>query len=434
MRAIGQLPVVAWATLAVCFTAVDAGAVPAREYQLEDGGAIAPHVRIEVGTDSNPLRSTSGSDASAFVRVEPTVNYIVRNRNNRLRLRYIGDYLQYSTSYCNSVPSFNNSVVEAGDCADGEPSFNKASFQDHTFAADTFLEVNRRLRVVGDVRLALQHQPIGTGLTANALRLRDAEEPVSFTDRFAKVSLSYGASRARGEIRASLALVDRDYDEDSDPTTNLSDLNERRVQPEASLFYRVGSRTQAFGGFGLAQVRGGNSERDNTKFFVGLEFDSSGITTGSVRLTSEDQEFEDGREFSFNGFELGITWKPKTYSTVEFSGLRQTERGQFDTSSLGLSTTLSADWTHYWTDLFSTRLYVESLTNDQATISAANQGNGSTGDDRNVSIRLEANYNVRRWFDVGAFFESDSRSGQDNLGFDREFERTLIGISVNGTI
>ncbi len=437
MRAIGHSPCVAAATFAVCLVAVDAQAVPAREYQLEEGGAVAPHLRVELGTDSNPLRSSSGSAASPFLRIEPTVDYIVRNRNNRLRFRYAGEYLEYTTSYCRSVPSASNGVVEAGDCPEGASALNKASYQDHLLSANTYLDINRRLRVTGDLSFARQNQALGTGLTANVTQLAAVVEPDSYTDTTASVSLSYGAARAKGELRARLAYVDRNFDEDSaNPGRNLSDLSERRINPRAALYYRVGTRTQAFGGIGLSQVRGGNAERDNTTVFAGLEFDTSGITTGSIRLNSVSQDFVDNslEDVSFTGFDLAITWRPRTYSTVVFSGNRQTERGQFDTTGVGLSTTLSADWNHFWTDLFSTRVRLESINNDQANITAANQGDGSSGDDRSIAARFEANYNVRRWLDVGAFFESDSRTGQDNVGRDRQFDRTVIGITVNGTI
>ena len=49
-----------------------AQAVEPRVYQLGDSGAIAPHLRLEFGSDSNPLRANEGSEQSAFLRVEPS--------------------------------------------------------------------------------------------------------------------------------------------------------------------------------------------------------------------------------------------------------------------------------------------------------------------------------------------------------------------------
>lgn len=424
----GQLPahIVTFVLLLGCGFASVSLAVAPREYRLEGGGTIAPHVALEIGSDNNPLRSEDGSGQSAFLRLEPSVRYTVTQRNNNLAFSYVGDFVQYTEEYCR--------FSVTGNCQPGATGFDKASFQNHRLSADAFVEANRRLRFTGNLSIARQNQPLGTGLSANSAILARLFEPDAFRSAFARVGLSYGAARAKGEIRASITAASRDYEDPGDSVRgDLSELDENSLSPRAALFYRLGSRTQVFGGLQVNQVRGGNSERDNRELFGGVEFDSSGITTGTISVSAVDQDFVDqSREDSnFFGFDVALTWRPRTFSTVVISGGREAERGRFNTSGVGITTTLGVDWTHEWSDLFSTDLQVELLNNreDVEQNSAAQRG-----DETGTSIRLEGSYSIRRWLDIGAFVESDRQSGEDNSGASRDFSRSVVGLTANGTI
>ena len=142
-------------TIAV-FPSSHAVAVEARVYQLENGGSIAPHLRIELGLDNNPLRADEGSEGSAFVTVEPTVQYTLQRRNNTLTIGYQGEYLQYFDDFCSEpVRTFGlaNTVERPGDCSSSaSPTFDKASFQ------ITFLGYPDFWNSTGAPELRLMHQ------------------------------------------------------------------------------------------------------------------------------------------------------------------------------------------------------------------------------------------------------------------------------------
>ena len=421
---------IAFFALAV-FPSSHAVAVEARVYQLENGGSIAPHLRIELGLDNNPLRADEGSEGSAFVTVEPTVQYTLQRRNNTLTIGYQGEYLQYFDDFCSEpVRTFGlaNTVERPGDCSSSaSPTFDKASYQNHVLGLSGFLEFNRRARATVDASTSLINQPLGTGLSANDTVLAVLSEPDSFVRNRARAGFSYGAQRARGELRFDLSYRDIGYRENAG--RDLENLDERRIEPSASILYRVGTRTQVFAGFGFANITGGNSERDILRQFVGLEFDASAITSGSIRVNFVSEDFDNPArdDLNFTGFDVDLTWRPRRFSTVRISAGRETERATV-TEEVGITSEADIEWTHVWRDRISSIVEL-SLERNEATDNLIDD----EANDRTTSLKVEGIYNIRRWLDVGAFVQTDDRSGRNVGGDSRDFSRTLFGLSANGT-
>jgi hypothetical protein len=414
--------------LIIRLTFGEAYAVEARAYQLENGGSIAPHLRVDIGTDSNPLRGDDGSESSAYFRAQPSVKYFLRRRNNELSIGYSGDYFQYFTQYCNDpVTAGFFSVNRPGDClSEASPEFNKASYQNHELELNSFLEFSRRARA--DIQLAtvLVNQPLGTGLSGQDSVLTLLERPDAFVRNSARFGFSYGASQARGELRFGLSMIDRSFRENAGRTLDTLD---ERIEPSAQILYRIGSRTQIIAGLRFGDVSRGDSERSTTSQFFGLEFDATAITSGRITLSAVNEEFDNpGRsDISYGGFDIDLTWRPRRFSTVTITGGRRTQRATLS-EGLGINTRLDLDWVHFWRDRFSTSARIGLDLNDSDDGIGFNDAN-----DRTRRLRLVGNYNVLRWLDVGAFVQSENRTGENADGESRDYSRTLIGLTTNGT-
>ena len=99
---------------------------------------------------------------------------------------------------------------------------------------------------------------------------------------------------------------------------------------------------------------------------------------------------------------------------------------------IGVATRINARWQHFWRDRFSTLVGVRLAIDDDVDEFSEFEGQDTQG-----RFRFEANYNIRRWLDIGGFVELDTRSGGELIdGTDqvRDFDRTLIGFTANGTI
>jgi len=404
-------------------------AVEPRVYQLENGGAIAPHLTIEVGHDSNPLRAETGSASSAFVRILPEVSYILQRRSNNLTFSYNGDFLQYFNDYCTdpTAPGFGNTVSRPGDCAtSASTELDRASFQNHTLGVSGFFEFSRRVRGTLVFGSSLVNQPLGVGLSALESVLTSIEETDSSIRNTGRIGISYGANQARGELRFALAVRDRRFRNNG---RNLStDLNETSVEPSARILYRVGSKTKVFADVSAGDVTGGNSERTIFRQSIGAEFDAPAITSGSVQVSAVQEDFDNTaqNDLSFVGFDVDIEWRPRRFSTVTVGAGRETGRGGL-TESVSLATTLDVEWLHFWRERVSTAVQIVGQFNDSDT-EVDNDAN-----DRAASLRLGGNYNLLRWLDIGAFVQGENRTGTSSNGESRDFSRTLVGLTANGT-
>jgi hypothetical protein len=184
-----------------------------------------------------------------------------------------------------------------------------------------------------------------------------------------------------------------------------------------------------FAGLGAGDVSGGNSERSIQRTFVGVEFDASAITSGSIRVTDvrEDFDAETRGDLNYTGFDVDLTWRPRRFSTVKIGGGRESERATL-TEALSITTSLDVEWLHYWRDRFSTEVNFEVQRNESTGQIVNNDAN-----DRTNLLRLEGNYNLRRWLDVGAFVQNEDRTGENANGESRAYSRTLVGLTANGT-
>ena len=413
-----------------------ANAVEPELFEVGDAGAIAPHVQLDFGFDSNPLRADEGSEGSLYLRFQPSVEYLLRRRNNRLTFGYSGDYYQYFQEFC----QFQDGVDRPGDCVSGSPSFDSASYFDQRLSLDGFLEVTNRVRATLGLSHEIQHQPLGTGLSANAGVLGALTTPDEWNITTARAEVSYGAFQARGELRAGITLSDRELETELEEV-NLDARSETSVAPFVSLLYRIGTRTQLFGTIGASQIRDGvsfnpdgtpdeNLERDRTRLAFGVELDDSAVTSGRFSVSAVNEDFLVGdRDLDFFAFDASLTWRPRRFSTVTISGGRETFSGVFD-DDLAIRTTLDARWVHFWRERVSSTVEVGFI-NDEDVDEFFSATETDIDEDNIWSFRFQGNYNIRRFLDIGAFVLFDTRDGTGNT---RDFERTQIGITANGTI
>ena len=158
---------------------------------------------------------------------------------------------------------------------------------------------------------------------------------------------------------------------------------------------------------------------------VGVEWDTTAKTTGYFKIGHRQKDFDNGSRANFSGLDwlIGVTWNPRTYSTIDFTTFTTTNEtngvGDFiDTQTYELT------WDHEWLDRVSTTfkaLYSE----DEYT------GSNATRIDDNVTGIFTVNYAARRFMVIQAGYTRDSRGSTQNL-FD--FDRNIVSLTVNVTL
>ncbi|HQQ73876.1 MAG TPA: outer membrane beta-barrel protein, partial [Pseudomonadales bacterium] len=119
-----------------------------------------------------------------------------------------------------------------------------------------------------------------------------------------------------------------------------------------------------------AQGAGPTMDSDETKVYVGAEWEATAKTTGAIRLGHLDKDFVEPNgvvshpdSYSIPSWESDITWRPRTYSNFVLS----TARGFVDSANTGSvidETRLSLTWNHEWSSVIGSKVYALRLQDD----------------------------------------------------------------------
>ena len=146
-----------------------------------------------------------------------------------------------------------------------------------------------------------------------------------------------------------------------------------------------------------------------------------------LNFVTEDFDGPARDDLSFTGFDVDLEWRPRRFSTITIGAGRQTERATVS-EEVTIVSDANVRWVHFWRDRVSSIAELRIERNE-----ATDNPLDDDANDRTTALKLEGNYNVRRWIDVGAFVQTQNRSGRNVGGSSRDFSRVLFGLSANGT-
>ena len=220
----------------------------------------------------------------------------------------------------------------------------------------------------------------------------------------------YGANTAKGRVELEATQYEVEYTSREDVTAARN-----RASPgvRGAFFLRMGGATDA-----LIEVRQVKTEYDITpsgqvlgtydsnseRYYLGVDWRVTGKSEGSLRFGQAIKDFdsplrEDNSSFSW---ELTASWSPKTYSTLTFA----TSRAPIETNGTGNyidARTYELDWKHLWSPRMKTTLGLDYRDEDYVG-SDIGRSQAITG------VTLSADYELRRWFDVGIAFRLADKS------------------------
>lgn len=279
-------------------------------------------------------------------------------------------------------------------------------FTDYATRLDVHHEFNARnvLNVTGEYYDG--HEDRGTGLIEGDL-VFDTDKPVEYTRTSAGGDYTYGSRDARGRVRLAAKTTDYHYDNYRD-FTRYRDYSQDIY--DGTFFWSVAPRTDL-----LLEARAISNDYDETNpadaagalnsdemnYLLGVAWDATGKTVGHVKLGIYDREYDSGARSDEDGFtwEVGVTWKPRTYSILDL----QTRRYTQETSGLGNAINtqdLSLDWNHHWNQRAQTTLRLIYSNEDYQ---------GASREDDNYAAEARYDYEYRRWLDLGAGYRYEDR-------------------------
>lgn len=291
-----------------------------------------------------------------------------------------------------------------------------------TLAAHVELNANNAIDL--NYRFNDAHEFRGTGFSQgdNIPVLPDEYEETRLGGTY-----TLGNNESLGRVELSIGSYEKDY------TNNfvLTQFRERQddywggafyynLSPRTSLLLEYRNREIEYGAT-LAGTVPLDSEEEYV--FVGIEWEASAATTGSLRIGRGEKQFADSRqsESDLPSVEGDITWSPVDYSTVTFYASQLFDETQGFGNAIERTTT-GVTWIHEWSSRFSSNININKSQEDHL---------GSLRNDDYDTFSLGFTYSAARWLDVGLDIgREDRQSNAPGLTMDRGYAAIRLEASL----
>jgi hypothetical protein len=285
-------------------------------------------------------------------------------------------------------------------------------YEDVHLSLGMIYEPTSRARFQAEAGIQYEHDDRGTGFSEGNPESRD--KPDEYTQRDLSGQFAYGALGAKGQLILSAEHNDIEYtnnrpftkgfDRDDD---SFGALFKWQVAPKTRLTLEGRYKDIEYD-FTPAGVPKLDSEEE--RYFVGVEWEATYKTTGRFQIGQLEKNFDSSLrdDYDDTAWEASVTWKPRSYSTVDL------ETGRTTSESTGTGDATATDyyqaaWTHDWRERFSTTARYRHEDNDYP---------GSTREDDYNEIQLSANYKMRTWLDLEAgYVYRDQDTDFNNLDY-----------------
>jgi polysaccharide biosynthesis protein VpsM len=355
---------------------------------------------IEVRQDDNIFQSPVDEQSSQISMLTPSLLMRLGPSGNRFELKYDGEYAWYQES-------------------------SNDDYGDHALEAGTYLLLGRRSGLDFVALHENKHENRGTGLTEGFDPASGTfpEEPDRYTTEQFLARYTYGVTSTRAILAFEASTQKRTYDNnlertqqfDRDATYGQATFGVR-VRPNTSL--QLSLRTTDIT-YPHPRASGQSLDSRESRYLVGVQWEATAKTTGSVRVGRVDKEYDDPSHPTFSGpnWEVAIRWSPRTYSHIDLSTERFPEETTTTSADVRDTKTYSLSWTHEWNDRLETQISGSRIENAfREDIQARVQ------DLRRY--RLALNYDMRSWLTWELALEANSRDSKvDRFKFDGKIVR-----------
>ncbi len=318
-------------------------------------------------------------------------------------------------------------------------SSTKSFFADYQLSAATHESTRNDDYVDNRGQLGYQYTPnsrVSAGITGEYLDTRDPRgtgasqgtgvvlaNPDQWIHFKVDSNFSYGAESAKGRFEADLGYIDKKYDNNRIVTAvrDREDLYGSgrfyyRIMPKTSLLLE-GRATQ----FDYDTTAAGTTSLNSitSRALFGATWEGTFKTTGTAQIGYIRKDFETSARPSGDdiSWELGIEWRPRTYSTISLS----TYRDFGETNGAGnfiITDSVDLNWQHKWSERFRTTLTFI------YAIDSFDEDNTGREDDR-LGVGINLVYKIKNWLEVGGSYNYDERESTDNT-FD--FQKNIASV------
>ncbi len=376
----------------LCLAATQTWAQSEREprYIQLGGFEFTPTLVVRESYDDNYRGLSDNEQASWVTGINPTFLLGTGNRNSEYELEY----------------SFNSDIFHSD---------SEASNTDHHLNLRSVMEFTSRHRLSWGLAY---HRVEETADTEQAI------ENDKYSRTIARAAYRFGAQSAQNQLEFGTNYEQRRYYNSG----NINASEERNSLMFNSVwFHRLGSKTRS-----LIEIRHTDHDyklssalRDSTNVALlgGATWDAGAKTSGMFKLGAERKDFDsDQREDSTSPmWEIGVTYKPRSYSAFTLNSRRAFDEGDNGASTINDWTTL-ATWDHEWTSRVSTELLYRFSDREYK---------GINRDDERSGYGAGVTWSPDRWADVTlSYLRTENDSSLSSRTYDRNVYLLSFDLSL----
>ena len=380
------------------------GSVLAVEPQPIEAGAfnIIPTVTVDLQDTDNMFLSNANEVDSRLTIISPRLEAVTESNGNSLSL-------------FGQVDEANFSATDEDD------------YTDWRIGGDAHLQMNVRNSLDFNAGIFRTREMRGTGFSQGGFL---PTSPDRYEETTYGASYQFGTNDSFGRLVLSANSYDKSY-RNNRITTQFRDRED--MDFSGAFYLNISPRTDVFVEYIQSDIDYGTDplviagspdslDSDEDYYYVGVSWEASGATTGSLKVGRGEKEFDDidRGEGDLTSWEANILWEPLSYSAVNFTASQS-----FDEAT-GVGNALEArrysiNWQHGWSD---------NLTSTVNWYTSDDEYTGSTRQDDIDALSFRLDYSVQRWFDVYVSFSQDERSS--NFGnFNYEQNVAAIGFQAS---
>ncbi len=308
------------------------------------GFSLESSLGVQALNDSNIFQSSTDVQSSQIWTLSPRLLLRFEPARSRLEFRYKGDYGWYDKS-------------------------SHDDYADHSLQAGAYLRMGERSGLDLVTSYDEAHENRGTGLS---LGLDPAsgtfpQDPDRYTTGQFLGRYTYGVSHTRAFVSLE-ASTERFAYQNNLAFTRPFDRDESygqatfgvRVRPKTSVELSVQALDITYG---HSRASGLNLNSREYRYLLGVVWEATGATTGSVRVGGVTKKFDDPAlpDYSAPNWEVAIRWSPRTYSHFTLSTKRYLAEPVDLSGDATDSAVYSLSWTHGWSSRLESKLALSRL-------------------------------------------------------------------------
>ncbi|RDV28126.1 hypothetical protein DXV75_03960 [Alteromonas aestuariivivens] len=385
--------------VALSFSSIVAqGSGAAEGLRFENGALLNGALEGGLGHESNISLSDEDQISSWFWQVSPEFELLLSPSNFTHVFKGSSQIRQYMNSH-------------------------EDDFEDLKIIYTGRWEPNSQHRSRAVISIVKGHQKRGDGFTQDLSQ--PLEEVIQTDDKTLTLAHEYGRLVAKGRIGGELSYADRDF-------SNLHDFTDQFAFEQYGaggwFYYRVGQQTNltvdvAYDTYDYKLDEDVPRDSDSVKLLLGAVWEGLSKTTGQFKLGVERKMFGSAARNDYTGltFDVGATWKPKTYSEFALDMNRAISEARLTGDPI-VKTMMTVNWMHTWSEYMSSGARYQLRIDDE-------QGTRNRRDERHL-----IGVNVSRSLAKSVLVTGEIAwvSNHSNLpGFDYTNALVSIGLRVN---